>query len=212
MYVTRVLFSICLLTLSACDKVLGPGNETELASEAESSCGFVQNSYGQRVSWQNPEINLLIDPDFSTDMESALKDAIAVLETALQRKLFSFEKWSSASALVPRLDGKNGIFIVKDWPNNSSKTQAVTNLYYTGKSVTEADIKINTRHYEYFFNPESNHKSQVHLSSLFLHELGHALGLQHSSQLPTVMWPILEYDLVRLKLSEKDQENLKCEY
>jgi len=50
------------------------------------------------------------------------------------------------------------------------------------------------------------------MESLDLHELGHALGLKHETEKPSVMAPILDFGLTRRTLYPSDASYIKCEY
>ncbi|MEZ0390845.1 MAG: matrixin family metalloprotease [Pseudobdellovibrionaceae bacterium] len=207
----RAVLSSGLLCLMACSQILGPGNEEDLATASEKSCGFVQNSYGQRVSWRPTVVTVYHSESIPENMKHSLQVAAQVWESILGRKIFAFESLPASEALVPRKDGRNALILLSDWPDSARHVQAITNVYYTGAQITEADIKVNMQDFSYSEEPLLN-QADVHLASLLLHELGHALGLQHLEQLPTVMWPLLEPNVIRMKPSDQDRENIKCEY
>ena len=199
------------MVLTSCGAWLGPGDENNLATAAQASCGFLQNSYGQRVSWkQTSPVLFYIDPAFSLTEEAALISAAHKWEQVVGRPLAVFQRVPSDKFWSPAVDRRNTIYYLYDWPFSYSNQQAVTQLYWAKNQLIEADIKVNRKYFRYFI--EKPDSTSVHFESLMIHELGHALGLTHYFEAPTVMWSILALGVVRNKLSQKDESNLACEY
>lgn len=189
---------------------LGPPTETKLASAAEEDCGFVQNSYGQRVSWkQSLPVKFYIDPTYPTEYVSVLRDAARKWEDILGRTLFVFEKSPQVSS--PGKDNRNIIYWQNPWTDENKNLQAMTMLHWKGNSFVESDIRVDDQYFTYYVT-HPNGSFDVHLESLLVHELGHVLGLKHLSGKPSVMWSVLDYLVQRNKPSAADVANLKCEY
>lgn len=210
-----ILIFILGLTLSACQQgdgpSLGPGDQEHLASAAETDCGFVQNIYGQRVSWKgNIPLRLEIHPSFPTEYEGLLKKAAQHWNDAAGMTLIQFVHGES-SLNTAAIDSVNRIHWMKDWPETQKGLQALTYLRWTKNQLYEADITINNKHFNFFIdNPTTSY--DVHLESLLIHELGHALGLKHRSTVPSVMWAVLNGAIIRDTLTQADRDTLKCEY
>lgn len=208
----KVILSMALIFLVGCSQVLGPETETDLASEAEAPCGFVQNSFGQRVSWHNVKpVVFYLSSSAEASLELALKQAKEVWESQIGISFIRIEKLSEGIQAAVSRDGRNIVIMSQEWPEKSYQIQALTNIYWHGNQINEADIEINTKDFSYYIEP-SEPQRQIHLTSLLVHELGHALGLRHAKELPTVMWPYLDFDYVRVTLSKNDLGNIKCEY
>merc|ERR1719277_2609294 len=69
--------------------------------------------------------------------------------------------------------------------------------------ATSQGIKLDSSERWLLFGQEKPHhiKSAFRLYNVVLHEMGHCLGLAHSSDRDDVMWPFYRGDLERPKLS-----------
>lgn len=202
------------LCMISCQKnlVLGPESKTDLATQAQEDCGYIQNEFGERVSWKsNLPIRLLLDSSIPGDMIPIISSASEKWEKASGKKLFEFQQSNQSTSLKPSSDKINSVYWSKDWSENHKSQQALTILTYLGPLITEADIKINAKDYEFYTTTPQN-SVQVNFESLIIHELGHVLGLKHMSIKPTVMWPTLAAAFLRLEISPIDIKSLKCEY
>lgn len=202
------------LVLSACQRgpSLGPGTEELLASAAEVDCGFVQTAYGQRVSWKkNIPVVLKIHPDYPVQYEEVLRQAGNKWSEAAGMTLFLFERQEALGENKSQRNGVNTIHWITDWPEAQKSLQALTHLYWKGNQLSESDIVINSKYFQYF-TTEPQDNSGVHLESLLIHELGHVLGLKHRTSMPSVMWTVLNGGIKRETLTSADRESLKCEY
>lgn len=209
-------FVVVLISASiflACDRMpkLGPGNEDEnkLASASQEACGFVQNSFGQRVSWKRSlPIKMYLDPTFPPEYEATLREAAQKWEEVLQRSLFVFERSTEKSTQAR--DSRNVIYWKDLWDVANEKLQAVSSLSWYRNQLLEADLQINHQHFSYYTEaPQSG--QDVHLTSLLVHELGHILGLNHVKE-KSVMITVLDYLLKRDLPTEEDKAHIRCEY
>lgn len=211
---SKLFFFSTFLTLLACQpgKLLGPESKTDLATESQASCGYIQNDLGERVSWKsNLPVKLYIDSSIPSDMINSIYQAAEVWEKASGKKLFTFLKSEQAVSIKPSHDDVNSIYWSKSWDDAKKAQQAITTLSFLGPLITEADIKVNNKDFEFYTDSPQN-SSQVSFESLMIHELGHVLGFKHLSVQPTVMWPTLAPAFLRTELYKLDLTTLKCEY
>jgi hypothetical protein len=208
-----VLLSLMSVLLLACDKMpkIGPPDEAQnkLATASQDDCGFVQNSYGQRVSWKkNLPLRIYLDPSFPAIYEPSLREAAQKWEAVVGRTLFVFERLTATTA--PNKDGRNIAYLANPWPGGNSQLQAVSNLNWYGNQMIEADLLVNSQDYSFYVDdPATTH--DVHMTSLLVHELGHFLGLKHVSG-TSVMVTVLDYLLKREVPTEDDKAHIRCEY
>lgn len=208
-FIILIIFALC-----ACERgpTLGPADDNYLATASQTDCGFVQNSYGQRVSWKkNIPVTLKIHPTFPAEYEDTLKKAAQHWNDVAGMTLINF---AMAEAGSPNKAEKNFISTVhwlQEWPEAQRNLQALTNLYWQGNALYESDVIVDAKYFNFFVDKPVN-SNDIHLESLLIHELGHVLGLKHRSTVPSVMWATLQGSAVRSDLTDADRETIKCEY
>lgn len=212
-----LLYILALFQLCGCEALnrlgLGPGDDLVLASAADADdCGFVQNNYGQRVSWKSRlPITIQLHKSFPQTYLENLQRAANVWSVALGTAAFSFQTDSSTEVDGPKRDAQSIIYVSDTW-NQNRFIQALTTLYWKRDQITETDMNLNAQYYNFDSNNQSSPAVAIHLESLLVHELGHMLGLKHRTQIPTVMYESLGSGAVRTTLSDSDLLSLKCEY
>ncbi len=202
--------AICILSISialfnqACQRKL----------PAEASCNFVQNPELQRVSWgSHLPLNLYVHSSVPKTAYAALDRAVNEYNVKLGggREIFKIVARGASGALEPKRDGYSMIYWFESWDSTRRSEQARTTIYWTGSEIFEADIRINAANFSYTTGENVN-STEVDLTSLLVHELGHALGLAHTATHGSVMNFSLDEGQDRRKLSESDLASLKCEY
>lgn len=201
MLIQFVAIGSLIFTMSGC----GP------RKQAQDDCGFVQNVYGERISWKsNSTISLFVHESFPAEYLPALKNAISTWEKSLGRPVFSIVQTGYQSS-GPQQDGVNVLYWMKTWENQKSSEQARTSIYWVGDQIKEADIRINNKNFN-FYTGNSGSGAKVHLDSLLVHELGHVLGLKHKDDSGSVMATYLSALTQRTNIASADKQDLKCEY
>lgn len=182
------------------------------APKAEEPCNFVQNVYGQRISWKDQvPIPLMVHVNFPREHLPALEKAIQVWEKAAGHQLFAIVGTSFNNNAAPTKDGTSVIYWMTSWEADKPSEQGRTSIYWVGDQIREADLKINAKNFSYYSDAPQSGK-EVHLESLLIHELGHVLGLKHNDGGESVMGTYLAMHTKREALSSDDKDALVCEY
>jgi hypothetical protein len=191
----------------------------------QTDCGFVQNIYGQRISWKsNLPIKLYTDKSVPPELKSALYRAAATWEKQIGKKVFEISEDSSQVSPSPGRDQKNAIYFLENWESDRTSEQGRTSVYWAGDEIQEADIRINAADFSYYDqNPQvligsSALKKQgrkvsdgYSFEALLVHEMGHFLGLKHREG-TSVMATHLAAFTNRVQLLPVDEEAISCEY
>lgn len=180
--------------------------------KAEDPCNFVQNVYGQRISWKDQvPVPLLVHADFPREYLPALDNAIQVWEKAAGHRLFAVLNTNFKDNSSPVKDNRSVIYWMKTWESEKKTEQARTSIYWVGDQIREADLKVNAKDFSFYLDA-SQQGNEVHLESLLIHELGHVLGLRHNDEGGSVMATYLAAITKREELSGADKESMTCEY
>lgn len=200
-----ILAAITLaLAMQACSRPLPP----------QASCNFVQNPEQQRVSWKTRlPVKLYIHNSVPVNAYSSLDQAVAEYnqKVGAGREIFRIVARGVDGAAEPRKDGNSVIYWLNTWDPNKPTEQARTTIYWSGVQIFESDIRINAKNFSYYMGDATSFNN-LDLTSLMVHELGHALGLAHNNGNGSVMNFSLDEGQDRRKLSSADISNLDCEY
>jgi Matrixin len=193
------IFGLSLLVLAGCS-----------SPKRQDSCGFVQNVYGERVSWKGAsQIRFYLHQQVPAEFELAFRKAAETWNRAIGKNLIFIDS-QKVSTNAPARDGQNIIFYLNYWEAEKASEQARTSLYWVGDQIQEADIRINGHNYNFY--GQTSVPGSVNMESLALHELGHVLGLKHNDSSPSVMATYLRTNQERSLLQESDEVSLNCEY
>lgn len=197
-WITISTIIIAGLTLQAC-----------APKKAQDDGGYVQNVYGERVSWKGQvPITLYIHSSFPDEYIGAVEAAARTWEQAAGYKLFNVVTQKIGG--VPQQDRISVIYFMKDWEADKMSQQGRTSVYWLGDQIKEADMRINANFAFYWNQPKGS--QAVNMEALVLHEMGHILGLKHRDQSVSVMATYLASNTDRVRLSEEDIKSLKYEY
>lgn len=172
----------------------------------QADCGFVQNVYGQRISWKGKlPIEVEIDSSIPTDLRPAIYRAAKTWEVIAGQPLFVFRQINRKNT-GPNKDKKNGIYFLLNWDSNNKAEQGRTSVYWAGDAIQEADIRINGAQFAFydrdpknlvFLKKNSDIKQSESAATQEISNLGRA---DFSSQ--TTEFPELGYNFEALMLHE----------
>jgi hypothetical protein len=207
-----LLLASFTLILASCAKPKG-----------QQDCGYVQNVYGERVSWKREvPVRLYIHVSVPPAYDASIRAAAESWNKAHGRQLIIIDPARVGGGGAAR-DGKNVIYLLSTWEPERASEQARTSLYWVGDQIQEADVRINGLNYQFYTTqtsvPGSGTISEagvsgraVNIESLIVHELGHVIGLRHNDASPSVMATYLKAHQERNQLQEADLVSLQCEY
>jgi len=191
---------VCGLALQACS----PKNQDE--------CGFVQNVYGERISWKgNIPVVMQLHKDLPEQYATAVMAAAETWNQNIGRKVIEIKTERFDGPAEAQKDGLNVIYFYSGWEADRPNEQARTSVYWVGDLIKEADIRVNDHNFDFYWN-QNEKTGEVNIESLLVHEMGHVLGLKHKDQGSSVMATYLASNTKRIQLAETDRKSLKCEY
>ncbi|WII71387.1 matrixin family metalloprotease [Bdellovibrio sp. 22V] len=198
-----------VLTIQAC------------APKSQEDCGFVQNVYGERISWKSDvPVTMRIHSSVPDSMVPAILSAADTWERTAGRKLFNIVQYPRVQGpLNPHKDGENVIYLMNTWEDNRASEQGRTSVYWIGDLIKEADIRLNGADFGFYWNNSTLTQSirrqgsaPVNIEALVLHEMGHVLGLKHKDGAGSVMATYLAAGDDRVRVALTDEQSLQCEY
>ncbi|WP_415062540.1 matrixin family metalloprotease [Bdellovibrio sp.] len=202
---------ISILTIQAC------------APKSQEDCGFVQNVYGERISWKSDvPVTMYLHSSIPESMVPSIVAAADTWEKTAGRKLFNIITYPRYTGpMNPHKDGVNVIYLMNSWEDNRSSEQGRTSVYWIGDLIKEADIRLNRADFGFYWNGQTitraaksdrANSSPVNIEALVLHEMGHVLGLKHKDGAGSVMATYLASGDDRVRLALADEKALQCEY
>ncbi len=209
----RLKFQILLFLISM-TFILGA-----CAPRVQNSCGFIQNVYGERISWKGQlPIKIEIHQSVPSIFVPAIEKAADTWELAAGKKLFDISRQQIGGPAQPSRDFENVIYFLSSWEDKNKSEQARTNTYALRDAIKESDILINFDDFKNFYYQDqviigTTGGRSLNLEALILHEFGHLLGLKHDDKNNgSVMATLLPAMTDRVNLNSSDIESMKCEY
>lgn len=132
--------------------------------------------YGEK--WLSVPVRVYADASFSSTYISQLQQAITAWNSTRVGTVLTYAGTINNPVLVT-----NGIGVTKG-PLASSSTIANTLTTCNGSTITRAVVTLNSN---LTFNNGSTSSGTYYLKSVFMHELGHALGLTDNSDSSSIM-------------------------
>lgn len=144
-----------------------------------------------RVTWNGPiTFEEVVDAEYGTVASWVLDDFRTSLR-GIGCASVPFEVMGGFAASSSSGDGRNTIqFIRSGWSDlgYTSDRMAVTELRYVSQAdgswaIAEADIRLNAESFDFGYHVTPAMPGVRELSAVLVHELGHALGLEHPCEL-----------------------------
>ncbi len=105
------------------------------------------------------------------------------------------------------IDGVSIIYWLYDFPEEVKNSHAIATVFWKDYTVIESDIRINDEHFDFVDGVKLGH---VDLISVMVHEIGHSLGIEHSYNKASVMYPTLGYATERRIPLQEDLDEVRC--
>lgn len=195
------------------------------APKSQDDCGFVQNVYGERISWKGEvPITMYLHESVPQEYVRAIEAAASTWQDATGKRLINIVTNQRVNGPInSQKDGRNIIYYYDTWEADKKSEQARTSIYWVGDQIKEADMRINaakdvngTPYFKYYWNQpgvaSTTIVNAVNIEALVIHELGHVLGLKHKDTNNSVMATYLANNTDRVNIPETDRSALQCEY
>jgi predicted Zn-dependent protease len=185
------------------------------APKSQEECGFVQNVYGERISWKGQlPVVMKIHESVPEQYHEALVQSAETWNKAFGKTLVVINKDQIVRGpVVSMKDTENVIYFYPTWEANKTTEQARTSVYWLGDVIKEADIRINAKDFQYYDLALNNKgPAKINLQALVIHEIGHVLGLKHKDTDSSVMATYLASQSDRVQIAQTDKKSLTCEY
>ncbi|WP_413288271.1 matrixin family metalloprotease [Bdellovibrio sp. HCB337] len=196
------------------------------APKPQEDCGFVQNVYGERISWKGEvPVTMYLHESVPAEYVRAIESAAGTWQDASGKKLFNIVTNQRVSGPInPQKDSKNVIYYFNTWESDKGSEQARTSIYWIGDQIKEADMRINAAtnpvtklpYFAYYWNQPGSTTPEpanaINIEALVIHELGHVLGLKHKDKDASVMATYLASNTDRTNIPDTDRSAVQCEY
>lgn len=211
------VYLLSCLFFTACNKgfTLKIKDQDVLAFGAQDSCNFITTnvlSNTLRVSWKSSTpATFIITSGVPAEYDESIKTAAAKWNSVIGKTIITIVR-NNGFTNPPGNDNVNAIYWMTDWETENASQQARTAVRWDVSKIIDADVRINAKNFQFYKVGDLNSADRVNFDSLILHELGHAAGLTHISDLESVMQVYLKTQTVRTQPGTVDITSMKCEY
>ena len=112
-------------------------------------------------------------------------------------------------------DERVRVYFTKDWDAVSTESYQVGLTFYStrGTSVDEADIYFNLNsHFHFTGGITKIRYNEIDFESVLTHEIGHALGIEHSQDEKSMMYPSIPEGVIKRDLTKEDVDLIRVRY
>jgi Matrixin len=177
---------------------------------ADKECSMLTEN-GKHVSYKGRlPVKIYYDSGFPKEMVHELQLAVNAWNIGMKRDMFKLEgiKFPDTGS-----DGQENVFFWNlNWDPNYSDSEALTTISWHDGQIYGSETHIDAEFYMITTDNPTYDSQKIDAESLFVHELGHVLGLTHSEDIYSVMNPFLPGRTFRTLLAPSDIANVKCEY
>jgi len=144
------------------------------------------------ASWPSPTVNFYVNPSnadvTATAAETAFKAGLSAWNTQARSNIH-YVYGGRVNDTSTGYDSRN-VLVFRN--ASSDVALATTYSWYSGTTLVDADIVVWDAAYR-FFTGTSGCSNGAYLEDVLTHELGHALGLNHSQSTDATMYPTYPY-------------------
>ncbi|NUM57262.1 MAG: matrixin family metalloprotease [Bdellovibrionaceae bacterium] len=188
---------------------------TACAPKSQQDCGFVQNVYGERISWKGKvPVVMKLHESVPKEYYSSIAEAAEKWNQALGKTVILVDTEDIQKGPTQSFkDTQNVVYFYNSWEAEKPTEQARTSVYWIGDEIKEADIRVNAKNFKFYgMTLQDKGPSKVSIEALLIHEMGHVLGLKHKDVDQSVMATYLASQSDRVSIAATDKKSLTCEY
>lgn len=172
------------------------------------SCSNQLEQKNHKIKWQKLPVVIHIEQSVPLEFRNSMKDAAAIWNKELGLTAIEVSDVIVGSPAIS-MDNHNVVYWLDVPSVMPTSTQAVTIPTSYSGVITDADIVINGNDFRFSTTGEND---KVDMKSLMVHEMGHVLGMAHTDNFYSIMFPYLGDGQVRDHASVNDEISLNCIY
>lgn len=171
------------------------------------NCGLLKStSTGSEATWDKFPITYYIDQSVPPAFRMAVYESAQMWNKQLGFQAIYISPYMTQIQDIPT--DKNIIVWSTRPESMPAQFVGLTMPTYNGNTIQTASIIINAAQYN--FSVYDVQLNRIDLTSLMIHEFGHALGLQHSDESHSIMLPSLSNAQIRQEISKEDKRGVLC--